>query len=173
MRSRSPWRRARAWAASWAYCCGLSPLRLCDVNMSPSVARGVLVTGTDTGVGKSVASVALLHALRARGLRAVGMKPVAAGCDATPVGLRNEDAVALQAASDPRPAYADVNPFALPAPTAPTLAARAVGTVVDPGRVRDAFARLADAADVVVVEGAGGWLSPLGEDLEHADLAAL
>ena len=135
--------------------------------------RGVLVTGTDTGVGKSVASVALLHALRARGLRAVGMKPVAAGCDATPVGLRNEDAVALQAASDPRPAYADVNPFALPAPTAPTLAARAVGTVVDPGRVRDAFARLADAADVVVVEGAGGWLSPLGEDLEHADLAAL
>ena len=92
---------------------------------------GVLVTGTDTGVGKSLCSVALLHALRARGLRAVGMKPVAAGCEPTGDGLRNEDALALQGASVPRPAYADVNPWALPEPTAPQLAARAAGVRVE------------------------------------------
>jgi len=61
--------------------------------------RGMFVTGTDTGIGKTLASCTLLHALRARGLRAVGMKPLASGCEATQEGLRNEDALALQAAS--------------------------------------------------------------------------
>lgn len=134
-------------------------------------ARGVLVTGTDTGVGKSLVSVALLHALRARGLRAVGMKPVAAGCEPTADGPRNEDALALQEASTPRPPYADVNPWALPEPTAPQLAARLAGTTVELAPVLAAHARLAATADCVVVEGAGGWLSPLGDDIEHADLA--
>ncbi|WP_449280067.1 dethiobiotin synthase [Luteimonas changyuni] len=141
------------------------------MNMTGSVARGVLVTGTDTGVGKSVVSVALLHALRARGLRAVGMKPVAAGCEATPQGLRNEDALALQAASDPVPTYADVNPWALVEATAPQLAARAAGIEVSVPPVVAAYARLAAGADAVVVEGAGGWLSPLADGIEHADLA--
>ena len=129
------------------------------------------MTGTDTGVGKSVASVALLHALRARGLRAVGMKPVAAGCEATPQGLCNEDALALQAASDPVPAYGDVNPWALPEATAPQLAARAAGIQVSMPAVLAAHARLVRDADAVVVEGAGGWLSPLADGIEHADLA--
>src|SRR5690606_3362505 len=97
-----------------------------DARRPPRVT-GVYVTGTDTGAGKTVASVALLHALRARGLRASGMKPVASGCAATPDGLRNEDALALQAASDPVPDYADLNPFALPEPLAPELAARDAG----------------------------------------------
>ncbi|WP_176716930.1 ATP-dependent dethiobiotin synthetase BioD, partial [Xanthomonas translucens] len=61
------------------------------------------VTGTDTGIGKTVASTALLHALRARGQTAVGMKPVASGCERSVDGWRNEDALALQAASLPRP----------------------------------------------------------------------
>ncbi|GHD72052.1 ATP-dependent dethiobiotin synthetase BioD [Luteimonas padinae] len=139
--------------------------------MQTSLTRGILVTGTDTGVGKSLASAALLHALRARGLRAVGMKPVAAGCDATPAGWRNEDALALQAASDPVPAYDDVNPWALPEPTAPQLAARAAEVEVTLAPILAAHARLAAAADVVVVEGAGGWLSPLADGIEHADLA--
>lgn len=139
--------------------------------MPPSLAPGVLVTGTDTGVGKSLASVALLHALRARGLRAIGMKPVAAGCEPTPGGLRNEDALALQAASTPSPAYADVNPWALPEPTAPQLAARSAGIAVSMPPLLEAHARLAASADVVVVEGAGGWLSPLADGIEHADLA--
>ncbi|MCW5580540.1 MAG: dethiobiotin synthase, partial [Luteimonas sp.] len=96
-----------------------------------AVARACFVTGTDTGVGKTFASVALLRALRDRGLRAAGMKPVASGCEATAEGWRNEDALALRAASDPLPAYADVNPYALPAATAPQLAARAAGVAVE------------------------------------------
>lgn len=141
------------------------------MNMETSVTRGVLVTGTDTGVGKSLASVVLMHALRARGLRVAGMKPVAAGCECTPEGPRNEDAVALQAASDPRPAYADVNPWALPEPTAPQLAARDAGIDVTLPPILAAHGRLAASADLVVVEGAGGWMSPLADGLEHAGLA--
>ena len=134
-------------------------------------ARSFLVTGTDTGIGKTRSSVALLHAFRSAGLRAVGMKPVASGCDWLDGRWRNEDALALQAASEPRPVYADVNPVALPEATAPTLAAIAAGVNVDAGALRAAHARLADSADVVLVEGAGGWDAPLAEGLEHHDLA--
>ena len=134
-------------------------------------ARSFLVTGTDTGIGKTHASVALLHALRAHGLRAVGMKPIASGCDWIDGRWRNEDALALQAASDPRPDYGDINPVALPEPTAPTLAAIAAGVTVDIAALYAAHARLASSADVVLVEGAGGWDAPLSDGLEHQDLA--
>jgi dethiobiotin synthetase len=133
-------------------------------------AAGFFVTGTDTGIGKTLASCTLLHALRARGLRAVGMKPLASGCESTPEGLRNEDALALQAASNPRPAYADVNPYALPLPLAPELAARDAGIAVALAPMLAAHARLAAQADVVVVEGVGGWAAPLATDLHQADL---
>lgn len=129
------------------------------------------VTGTDTGVGKTFASVALLHALRAHGLRAVGMKPVASGCERTPDGWRNEDALALRAASAPCPDYADANPFALPAATAPQLAARDAGVEVALPPLLAAFGRLAASADAVVVEGAGGWLAPMGDGLEQSEMA--
>lgn len=132
--------------------------------------RSVFVTGTDTGIGKSLASASLLHALRAQGLRAVGMKPVASGCEATPHGLRNEDALLLQAASDPCPAYADVNPYALPAPLAPELAAADAGVTLELAPVLDAYARLAAQADTVVVEGVGGWAAPLTATLDQIDL---
>jgi len=130
----------------------------------------MFVTGTDTGAGKTLASCTLLHALRARGLRAVGMKPLASGCDATPDGLRNEDALALQAASDPRPVYEDLNPFALPAPLAPEIAADEAGVSVSLPAILAAHARLAARADAVVVEGVGGWMAPLATDLMQADL---
>jgi dethiobiotin synthetase len=133
--------------------------------------RGWFVTGTDTGIGKSLASATLLHALRARGLRAVGMKPLASGCEATPEGWRNEDALALQAASSPRPAYADVNPFALPNPLAPELAASDAGIRVTLAPIVSAFERLSAQADAVVVEGVGGWAAPLSATLDQADLA--
>jgi dethiobiotin synthetase len=132
--------------------------------------HGVYVTGTDTGIGKTLSSCTLLHALRARGLRAVGMKPLASGCDITPEGLRNEDALALRDASDPRPAYADINPFALPAPLAPEIAAREAGVEVTLAPILAAHARLAAMADAVVVEGIGGWMAPLATGLMQADL---
>ena len=132
--------------------------------------NGIFVTGTDTGIGKSVASAALLHAMRARGLRAVGMKPVASGCLDTPDGWRNEDALLLQAAGEPGVPYADINPYALPAPLAPEIAAADAGVQVELAPIRDAFGRLAAQADGVVVEG-GGWAAPLSATLDQADLA--
>ena len=132
---------------------------------------GVYVTGTDTGIGKTLASATLLHALRARGLRAVGMKPLASGCEHTAHGWRNEDALALQDASDPRPAYDDVNPYALPEPLAPELAARDAGVAVSLAPILAAHARLAATADVVVVEGVGGWAAPLASDIDQCSLA--
>ena len=130
------------------------------------------VTGTDTGVGKTLVSVALLHALRAAGKTAVGMKPVASGCAATGQGWRNEDALALQAASAPTPIYDLVNPFALPAATAPQIAAAVAGIDVSLPPIIAAYQVLAKTADAVVVEGVGGWLAPLADDLEQAQLAA-
>ena len=134
------------------------------------MTRGLFVSGTDTGIGKTCASAALLHALRARGLRASGMKPVASGCHATPGGLRNEDAECLRAASDPVPAYADCNPFALADPIAPHVAARLAGVDCDVATVHAAFRRIAASTDRVVVEGVGGWAVPLSADVMQADL---
>lgn len=129
------------------------------------------VTGTDTGIGKTIASTALLHALRGRGQRAVGMKPVASGCTREADGWRNEDALALQEASAPRPAYDDLNPYALPLPLAPELAAADAGVQLELAPIAAAFDRLRAQADVVVVEGVGGWAAPLSATLDQADLA--
>ena len=133
-------------------------------------ANSYYITGTDTGIGKSVASAALLHALRARGLRAVGMKPVASGCEATGQGWRNGDALALQQASDPMPAYADVNPYALPHPLAPELAAADAGVTIELAPIVSAYARLELTADAVIVEGVGGWAAPLTARLDQLDV---
>lgn len=137
----------------------------CDI--SPD---SLYVTGTDTGIGKSLVACAWLHALRGQGMRAVGMKPVASGCNDGPEGLRNDDGLALQAASDPVPDYAEVNPIALRAPLAPELAARAMGLEVTLAPLLAAHARLREQAGVVVVEGVGGWAAPLSGSLMQADL---
>ena len=128
------------------------------------------VTGTDTGIGKTLASCALLHALRGHGLRAAGMKPVASGCERLDAEWRNADALALQAAGEPGVAYADINPFALEHPLAPELAARDAGIEVTLPPILAAHARVADSADALVIEGVGGWAAPLSAALMQADL---
>ena len=130
----------------------------------------VYVTGTDTGIGKTLASCALLHALRGHGLRAIGMKPVASGCERVDGQWRNADALALLDASEPRPVYTDLNPYALPLPLAPELAARDAGVEVSLSVMLDAHARLAMQADALVVEGVGGWAAPLATRVMQADL---
>jgi dethiobiotin synthetase len=127
-------------------------------------AKGIFIAGTDTGIGKTFASCALLHALRAAGLRASGMKPVASGCAETPDGLRNEDALALIAASDPQPAYADCNPFAYPEPVSPHIAGAEMDAEITIPPIEDAYDRIALEAQAVVVEGVGGWLAPLSNN---------
>jgi dethiobiotin synthetase len=131
---------------------------------------GFYVTGTDTGAGKTFASCALLHALRRAGRRAIGMKPVASGCEATPQGWRNEDALALIAASALTCDYALANPIALPEPTAPEFAARAAGVEVSLPPLVAAFHTLQSMGDPVLVEGVGGWRAPLSRNLTQRHL---
>ncbi|HSV72056.1 MAG TPA: dethiobiotin synthase [Methylibium sp.] len=136
-------------------------------------AKGWFVTGTDTGVGKTRASCALLHALRARYSRCVGMKPVAAGAEPDADGRpQNEDVLALRAASSfAVPATLD-NPVLLPDPMSPHIAALRAGQPIDIDRIAQAYRALAQQVDAVVVEGAGGFLVPLSPRHTGADLAA-
>lgn len=135
-------------------------------------ARGWFVTGTDTGVGKTWVSQALLRALAETGKRVAGMKPIASGCSITPAGLRSTDAEDLMAAANVAAEYSDVNPYAFEPATAPSLAARAVGAEIRLDVIRDHYNRLAARAELVVVEGVGGWLAPLDATKTVADLAA-
>ncbi|HMM72179.1 MAG TPA: dethiobiotin synthase [Rhodocyclaceae bacterium] len=132
----------------------------------------VFVTGTDTGVGKTEVAVALLEALAVTGLRVAGMKPIASGCRATAAGLRNEDAERLLAAGKLALDYREVNPYAFAPPVSPHLAAAEAGTVIDFEFLRQCFAALAERADFVVVEGAGGWRAPIDNERDMADLAS-
>jgi dethiobiotin synthetase len=131
----------------------------------------VFVTGTDTGVGKTLVSCAMLHRLRARGLRALGMKPVAAGVEATPEGPVNPDVVALRTASSWPAPLSQVNPYCFEPPVAPHLAAMAAGVRIEIAPILQAFQALAGTADAIVVEGVGGFLVPLNEREDAADMA--
>jgi dethiobiotin synthetase len=125
------------------------------------------VTGTDTGVGKTLVSCALLHAFAAQGKRVAGFKPVAAGCDDDD---RNEDAKRLRAASTIQATYGQINPYCFPHPIAPHLAARHAGARIDAPRIQASYRELAGQTDVVIVEGAGGFCVPLNEKLNSADI---
>lgn len=136
------------------------------------MTAGVFVTGTDTEVGKTLVSCALLMHLRETHERVIGMKPVAAGTFKTPDGSQdNEDAVALREAGTVRVPREWGNPYCLPLPMSPHLAARAAGQRIDVPTLADRYRQLAERADAVVVEGAGGFLVPLNERDTIADLA--
>ena len=133
------------------------------------MARGIFVTGTDTGVGKTVVASALLRALVAEGVRVIGMKPVAAGIDDG--ASVNADVAALAAAGNLDAPLRDRNPYAFVAAVAPHLAAATEGRRIALGTIVDAYRRLASAADAIVVEGAGGALVPLDDRLDMLDIA--
>jgi dethiobiotin synthetase len=136
-----------------------------------SANKGVFITGTDTGVGKTVVATALVRGLVARGLRVAVMKPVASGSERTAQGLRNEDALALMAASNVAAPYELVNPYCFEPAISPHIAAEEAHIAVDLHQIRHNFDVLADSADWVVVEGAGGWLAPIGPRTAIRDLA--
>jgi dethiobiotin synthetase len=141
--------------------------------MSAASCRGYFITGTDTGVGKTLVSAALLRRFAAAGARVAGMKPVASGAIATAQGLRNEDALILARESSSRFAYELINPCVYAPAIAPHLAAERAGIPVDFQKIADAYRQLTDNNDVIVVEGVGGWAVPLGAGRDVADLAAL
>ncbi len=131
---------------------------------------GFFITGTDTGVGKTRVAESLCHAFVARGLRVAAMKPIASGCERTAQGLRNADALALQAAMNVRAAYADVNPYAFEPAIAPHIAAAQSATAIDFAVLDRSVERLRLQSEVLIVEGAGGWLAPLDQGRSFADL---
>jgi dethiobiotin synthetase len=139
---------------------------------------GFFVTGTDTEVGKTVATCQLLRAFAASGRVSVGMKPVASGCEERtgPNGEQlvwNADVAGHAAASSLKADAALVNPYRFMPPIAPHLAAREAGVTVSLPHIQDCCQQLQQQADVVLIEGAGGWLAPLNDEAFMADLAAM
>ena len=126
------------------------------------------VTGTDTGVGKTHVACALLHATRQLGRTAVGMKPIAAGVEDDG---GNDDVARLLAASSIQAPMELMNPFLYAPPIAPHIAAREAGRPIDIRAIHRALERLRTLADVVWVEGVGGFRVPLDERYDTADLA--
>ena len=126
------------------------------------------ITGTDTEVGKTFSTCALLHLLRHRGVLAVGMKPVAAGTDADG---KNDDVEALVAASGVAAPRELINPYLFAPPVAPHIAAKEAGCRIEIDRIVSAFEQLRGLADCVLVEGVGGFCVPLDEHSDTADLA--
>ncbi len=138
---------------------------------SPVTSHGIFVTGTDTGVGKTLVSCALLRAYSARGLRVVGMKPVSSGAQPEAGGLRSDDVEKILAAGNVAPPRELVNPYCFTHPIAPHIAAREAGTHIDLMQIERAYAELGKQADMVIVEGVGGFCVPLNARENTADLA--
>jgi dethiobiotin synthetase len=137
----------------------------------PVTSKGLFITGTDTGVGKTVIAAALVRALVAQGHRVAVMKPVASGSDRTAEGLRNDDALTLIKASNVAAPYARVNPYCFEPAISPHIAAKEARIDVDTTHIGRNFDALAAAADLVVVEGAGGWFAPIGQNTSISDIA--
>lgn len=132
---------------------------------------GYFITGTDTGVGKTVVTLGLMQYLQQQGITVAAMKPVASGCVKTAEGLRNDDAVHLRQQSSINLDYGQVNPYAFEPAIAPHLAASQCGVRIEPEKIRQAYTDLTGQVDCVLVEGVGGWQVPLDGPYTLADLA--
>lgn len=136
-------------------------------------ARGLFVAGTDTGVGKTLVACALLRGFAAGGMRVVGMKPVAAGAVRRAGVWHNEDVAQLQAAANVDAPADWINPYCFAPPIAPHIAAREAGVRIHMATIAGCYRRLGQNADLIVVEGAGGVLVPLGRSGSMADIPVL
>lgn len=135
--------------------------------------RAFFIAGTDTGVGKTRVAVGLLWAARERGLTTAALKPVAAGCEETPEGLRNDDALLLQAVITQPLTYEQINPVALAPAIAPHIAAQEARRSLSVDRLGGFCRGVLGSADLTLVEGAGGWRVPLNPVETLADLPRL
>ena len=130
---------------------------------------GYFITGTDTDIGKTWVTVALMRRFRLQGFEVAGMKPVSAGCEWRQGSFKNRDALLLQENASSALEYELINPYAFVLPVSPHLACGDVDVKLD--NILAAFTLLKTKADVMLVEGAGGWLSPLSLQLDNAVLA--
>ncbi len=136
-----------------------------------SVTTAFFVTGTDTEIGKTHVSCLLLKQYAAQGLKVIGMKPIAAGCELVDGEWVNDDVQRLVAASNVQAPMEWINPYRFKEPIAPHLAAEKANVRIDIQHILDCFEKLKTLADVVIVEGAGGFLVPLNADDDMAELA--
>lgn len=137
-------------------------------------AKGFFITGTDTNIGKTFFATRLLKNLNTLGYQTAAIKPVSSGCLKTSEGLRNDDALSLQQASSLSFEYTKVNPYALEQAISPHLAARAMTIEMNAQNVWHACQPILNStADFVIVEGAGGWLTPINENETLADFAKI
>ncbi|MDR0806945.1 MAG: dethiobiotin synthase [Enterobacteriaceae bacterium] len=127
------------------------------------------ITGTDTDAGKTIAARALLQAFSATHCRVAGYKPVASGSQLTAEGLRNSDALALQYHSSVKLAYQEVNPLTLQEPTSPHIASQLEHKPIKMEVLSAGLNQLKQKSDIVIVEGAGGWFTPLNESQFFSD----
>lgn len=131
----------------------------------------IFITGTDTGVGKTYISCILLKEFNAQGFSTFGIKPIASGCSMQQGKLVNEDALALQQAASVKQNYDRVNPIALEMPVSPNIAAELSGKLLSKSDILNKIApSLAVSANIKIIEGIGGWLVPLSNDLTMADV---
>jgi dethiobiotin synthetase len=133
--------------------------------------QAFFITGTDTGVGKTWASVALMQYFKNNGKSVIGMKPVASGCEFLNGTLVNSDALLLQANASEKLPYELVNPYAFEIPVSPHIAGK--DNPADLVKIAETYKALENRADVLIVEGAGGWFSPLNDVQKNSDLAML
>ena len=136
--------------------------------MKNSLLPSWFIAGTDTEIGKTFSATALIFALKNRGIKAVGMKPVAAGIDADG---KNSDVESLISASNVQAPRELVNPYLFRPAIAPHIAAAETGRPIEIPRIVEAFNALCAMADAVVVEGVGGFCVPLGPNTDTSDLA--
>lgn len=136
-----------------------------------NLPKQFFIAGTDTDVGKTYVSVELIRSLVNKGERVAVMKPVAAGCERVQGEMKNGDALALMEASNLQQSYSEVNPFAYEQPVSPHIAAKISGSAIDLDLVFDTFQKIKGRSDSVLVEGAGGWLTPISESQSMADIA--
>ncbi|MCW9024818.1 MAG: dethiobiotin synthase [Gammaproteobacteria bacterium] len=133
--------------------------------------KGLFVTGTDTGIGKTVVSSALITAFNKLGFHTTAMKPIASGAKYINGQLVNEDALLLQQAASESSSYELINPYVFEPAIAPHLAARQVGIEIELSQIKQAYQQLSSNVDITVVEGVGGWLVPINKTENVADLA--
>lgn len=135
------------------------------------MSQGYFITGTDTGIGKTWSTITLMQYFKNQGQTVLGMKPIASGCDEVDGCLRNEDALLIQQQGSLILPYEDVNPYAFALPVSPHIAAEQVGVEIVLDTIVEKYQQIEKLADIVLVEGVGGWLVPLNTQEDVADLA--
>ncbi|MFC3531591.1 dethiobiotin synthase [Vogesella facilis] len=135
------------------------------------MAQGYFITGTDTEIGKTHSAVKLVRHLQAQGKRVLAMKPVASGCELQPDGSLLNDDVARLVAATGQTDLDLMNPYRFQPPVSPHIAAREAGVEIELALIAEHYQRLAADAEVVLVEGAGGWLAPLSDRYRMQELA--